>query len=169
MTEGLHRFCVLAVFCGAALRLAPEGSVRRIMSVLVSAVLMLSIFGLFGQKSPDVLLEGLAGTQEYERRFAAAERDQRQRMDRTVIEAELRSYIQNKAEQKGLTIRSVSIEMRWQTEGYWLPWSLTVTGAGDSSTRETFQRELEAELGIALDRQQWVDENGLEEYAKTSG
>ena len=37
MNLALRELCVLAVFCGAAQRLAPDGSVRRVMNVLVTA------------------------------------------------------------------------------------------------------------------------------------
>ena len=169
MTEALHRFCVSAVFCGAALRIAPEGTVRRILSVLVSAVLLGSIFSFFGGMQTGGVLDRFAGIQEYERRFSQNAEDQKQRMDRIVIEQELRTYILNKAEQRGITIRSMSIEMRWQTEGYWLPSSLRMTGSGDTRERAAFQRELEAELGIPEERQQWVEEDGLEENAEGFG
>lgn len=164
MITALHRFCILAIFCGAALRLAPEGSVRRIMSVLVSAVLLISIFRFFGIHPTEELFRGLGKQQEYERRFAAQAQERRQGLDRLVIEEELRTYILNKASERGLQITGIRLEMRWQTEGCWLPWSVTMTGSGSESERRAFQRELEAELGVPSERQQWVDVYGLEEY-----
>ncbi len=168
MIETVHRFCVLAVFCGTALRLAPEGTVRRLLSVLVTAVLLHSVFHCFGFSRDDILIKGIAGLREYEKRFSEKETDVRDRMDRMVIEQELCTYILNKAAQEKLGLRSVSVELRWQTDGYWLPWSLRMSGVGGGTLRAAFQRELEAELGVPLERQQWVDEDGLEESADSS-
>ena len=100
MMQPLNGFCVLAVFCGAALRLAPEGTVRRVMSVLVSAILLLQLFAGIGLEDLESIPADLGRIREAEQRFRQESGELRERLDRLVIEEEIRTYIQNKAEQK---------------------------------------------------------------------
>ena len=55
MNQALRELCLMAVFCGAALRLAPEGAVRRVMNVLVTAVLLICLLGIFDGFDADTL------------------------------------------------------------------------------------------------------------------
>ncbi len=169
MRESLHGFCVLAVFCGAALRLAPEGSVKRVMSVLVSAVLLLQVFSGLGWTDAADLADEIGRFREAEQRYQLESRQVRERLDRLVIEEELKAYIQTKAAGRGLTLTGIELELRWQTEGYWLPRSLTLRGSGTDTAARALLRELGAELGIEQERLKWSADDGLEESAQTTG
>lgn len=169
MREALHGFCVLAVFCGAALRLTPEGSVKRVMSVLVSAVLLLQIFSGLGLRDAAKIAEEIGRFREAEQRYQLDSEQVRQRLDRLVIEEELKTYIQNKAGQRGLTITDVEPELHWQTDGYWLPRALTIRGSGSETAASVLLRELGAELGIEQERLRWIADDRLEEYPQTTG
>ena len=46
--------------------------------------------------------------------------------------------------------------------GVWLPVGLIMIGSGDLTSVEMLQRELEAELGIPGERQQWIADEGME-------
>ncbi len=162
MSEWIRGFSVLAAFCGAALRLAPEGGVRRVMSVLICTVLLLNAFQSSFLVDPDPLERQIGRLREGEQRFALESSNYRQRMDRLVIEEELRTYIQNKAGNMDLELSGIELEMQWQTEGFWLPVGLTMVGSGDLTSVEMLQRELEAELGIPGERQQWIADEGME-------
>ena len=162
MSEWVRSFCVLAAFCGAALRLAPEGGVRRILSVLISAVLLTHAFQATLPADTQALEQGIGLLREREQRLLSESSDYVRRLDRLVIEEELRSYIQNKAGQKGLHVREIALELRWQTEGFWLPVALTLYGSGEREAAAELRRELEAELGIPGERQRWISDEGLE-------
>ena len=169
MMQPLNGFCVLAVFCGAALRLAPEGTVRRVMSVLVSAILLLQLFTGIGLEDLESIPADLGRIREAEQRFRQESGELRERLDRLVIEEELRTYIQNKAEQHGVQISEVELELRWQTEGYWLPWSLKVVAGGTERDFAPLLRELSAELGLPEERLRWCADDGLEESSQATG
>ena len=160
MSQVLREFCVLAVFCGAALRLAPEGSVRRVMQVLVSAVLLIALLGAFESLDADTLRVETARVRENERRFAQSADDTRRRLDRLVIEEELRAYIQNKAGEMGLRLTEAEISLRWETEGFWLPDQVRLRGSGDAAAAARLLGELRAELGLREERLCWIDEEG---------
>ncbi len=157
MRETIQELCVLSVFCGAALRLAPEGAVRRVTSVLCTAVLLLCVLG--GIRALDfdsyALEQGIL--REQEQRFRIAAEESRQRLDRLVIEQELQTYIQNKAEQRGLRILELETGLTWRTEGLWIPHALSVSYAGPHEQAERLAEELEAELGVPRERQRWSE------------
>ena len=158
MRETIRELCILSIFCGAALRLAPEGPVRRVTAVLCTAVLLLCVLG--GVKALD--LDSYALTQntlrEQEQRFLSRAEDSRQRLDRLVIEQELQTYIQSKAEQSGLRILQLETELTWRTEGLWVPYALSLRYSGPSQQAERLAEELEAELGIPRERQRWSED-----------
>jgi hypothetical protein len=161
MNQTLKELCVLAVFCGAALRLAPEGSVRRVMRVLVTAVLLIAMLGAAGGFDADTLRIETARLRENERLFAQSADDARRRLDRLVIEEELRAYIQNKAGETGLQLTAVEIALRWDTEGFWLPDEVKLRGRGDTAAAARLLGELRSELGLNEERLCWIDEEGL--------
>lgn len=169
MTASIRAFCVLAVFCGAALRLAPEGSIKRIMSVLVTAVLLLQLFASLGLRELDTLADDLGRMHEAEQRFSQETDALRQRLDRLVIEDELRTYILNKAEELGIGVAEIELELHWQTEGYWLPRAVTLHGSASEREAAALTRVLSAELGIRAEGLRWIADDGLEEHSQTSG
>ena len=163
MKEAIRSFCILAVFCGAALQLTPEGSVRRILQVLVTAILLIQLLSGIRSLDRDLLGREIGRLRENEQRFRLEAQDVRERMDRLVIEEELRTYIQNKAGQKGLTLTDIQMELHWETEGCWIPTGLTLRGSGNGDAVSELIAELEAELGVPRERQRWIEDEGLEE------
>ena len=163
MTASIRDFCILAIFCGAALRLAPEGSIKRIMSVLVTAALLLQLFASLGLRDLDALADDLGRMRESEQRFSQETDALRQRLDRLVIEDELRTYILNKATQQGIDISEIELELHWQTEGYWLPRAVTLHGPVSEREAAALTCMLCAELGIKAENVRWIENDGLEE------
>lgn len=163
MSGTIRSFCVLAVFCGAALQITPEGSVRHILQVLVTAVLLIQLLSGIRSLDSDLLGREIGRLRENEQRFRLETQDVQVRMDRLVIEDELRTYIQNKAGQKGLSVTDIQPELHWETEGCWLPTGLTLRGSGSRDAISELFSELEAELGIPRERQRWIEDEGLEE------
>ena len=159
MNQALRELCLMAVFCGAALRLAPEGAVRRVMNVLVTAVLLICLLGVFDGFDADTLRVETARLRENEQRFTLNTEDTRRRLDRLVIEEELTAYIQNKAGDKGLHIKRTEITLRWETDGFWMPDEVKLFGKGDADAKTRLLGELRAELGLSAERLQWVNDD----------
>lgn len=159
MREALRTLCVLAVFCGAALRLAPEGGAKRVLQVLVSALLLSEllsgVLALPADFAPD-----LARAQELERGLLQSAGETKERMNRLVIEEELRSYIQNKAAGLGVSLSAIELSLRWETEGLWLPEAVTLSGRGEEAAVSRLLGELGAELGISRDNLEWLADDG---------
>ena len=159
MREELRILCVLAVFRGAALRLAPEGGVRRILQVLVTALLLSELLGGL-HALPGELSLNTARLQEREQSLLSASEEARKRMNRLVIEEELRTYIQNKAAAAGLELSGIELSLRWETEGLWLPDAAVLTGRGEQGEISRFLGELCAELGIERGKLEWREDDG---------
>jgi len=159
MREALRTLCVLAVFCGAALRLTPEGGVKRVMQVLISALLLGELLSGLLSLPADLALD-TARIREQENRLLLSSADARERMNRLVIEEELRTYIQNKAEGHGVSLSEVEISLRWETDGLWLPEAATLYGTGEETAVSRLLGELSAELGIRREKLQWDGDDG---------
>ena len=72
----------------------------------------------------------------------------------TLIESETEAYILDKAARMGLTVR-IKVGTEENSEGVPVPVSAELTG---TPSRE-LSRWIEAELGIPVERQVWLDEN----------
>ena len=69
--------------------------------------------------------------------------DSSERLQRTVIESEMRTYILDKAVQCGAALDDAQVTLRWSTDGYWYPQSVRLA------------QIIEADLGIPRARQEW--------------
>ena len=159
MRELVRELCALSILCGAAMSLAPEGGVRRILSILSSVILISAVLNALGGIDYEAYALEMSRLREREQRFLLDAEDTKERLDRLVIEEEIRTYIRDKAEASGLEIVSAEPSLRWSTEGLWIPDSVSILFAGTDSAKTALAKRLEAELGIPLERQQW-NENG---------
>lgn len=152
MTDAIKQMCLLSVLCGAAMSLAPAGSTKKIMSVLCSAVLIVTILTPLKGFSFEEYALSLA---KYRDNSAAVSSDGdklNENLNRLVIERECISYIEAKAEQNGIDVTDITISMEWNTQGVWVPYSLSGKCRGDI---DKLTGIIEAELGIPKDRQSW--------------
>ena len=159
MKEGIRSLCVLAVFCGTALHLAPEGGAKRILQVLVTALLLSELLGSLLALPGDFALN-TAMLHEREQSLLGSAEETRERMNRLVIEEELRTYIQNKAAAAGLSLSRIELSLRWETEGIWLPDAAVLTGQGEADDISGFLGQLSAELGIDRGKLEWREDDG---------
>lgn len=142
-----------AVFCALAMALCPEGRVRRVLSfacgVVMAAVLLSPAAGL----DSELLPRAMARYSEAARARTQAGEASADRLSRSIIEGECETYILDKAAGLGLEGCEVSVTARWSDEGFWYPWECRLSCS--SGDRESLSRLIEAELGIASERQSW--------------
>lgn len=154
MAESIRRLCALSVLCGAALSISPKGNVRRIMSIICAAALICAVLEpLAGMDFSAYSLE-LAKAEQRREEFLEQNGDAGERLDRLVIQEQYRAYIMDKAKELGIPLTEVSVELRWSSEGLWLPESVVYT-AGDGGNRGALEQTVEAELGVPVQRQNW--------------
>ena len=72
-----------------------------------------------------------------------------ERLNRLVIEQEYRAYILDKAQTMGEHLEDVSVGVRWDDGGFWVPWGAVYSNAVSEDFRDTVRNE----LGIPKERQ----------------
>lgn len=153
----IRQLCALSIFCGAAMSMAPEGSVKRVMGVLCSAALILAVIQpLKGMDLSQYALE-LAKYEEREAEFLEGGEDMNDRLNRLVIQEGYETYIKDKATELGIEMRSVSVSAQWNMDGLWVPESVELDGEGAGESKRELSRIIEAELGIPAERQYWSE------------
>ncbi len=151
MSALVKQICALSVLCGAGIMLAPEGSIKRLMNVLCSVVLMAAL--VFGIKDLDFEMYSmeLAKYRQTESEFLENTEDSYNRLSRSVIEQQYAAYILDKAKSLNMGEARIKVSAQWSTEGLWIPYSFETNSEYCSELAEY----IEAELGIPVQRQQW--------------
>ena len=81
--------------------------------------------------------------------------DSSERLQRTVIESELRAYILDKAAQCGAVLDDAQVTLQWSTDGYWYPQSVRLVTSGPAAENSRLAQIIEADLGVPRTRQEW--------------
>lgn len=87
--------------------------------------------------------------------------DSSERLQRTVIESEMRTYILDKAAQCGAVLDDAQVTLQWSTDGYWYPHEVRIVSGADENQRAKLSDCIQTQLGISVENQDWSDgENG---------
>ena len=81
--------------------------------------------------------------------------DSSERLQRTVIESEMRTYILDKAAQCGAALDDAQVTLQWSTDGYWYPQSVRLVTSGPAAENSRLAQIIEADLGVSRTRQEW--------------
>lgn len=84
-----------------------------------------------------------------------ASTDSSARLQRTVIESEMRTYILDKAAQCGAALSDAQVTLQWSTDGYWYPQSVRLVTSGLAAENSRLAQIIESDLGIPRARQEW--------------
>lgn len=153
----IRQLCALSILCGAAMSMAPEGSIKRVMGVLCSAALILAVIQpLKGMDLSQYALE-LAKYEEREAEFLEDGENMNDRLNRLVIQEGYETYIRDKATELEIEIRSLNVGVQWNMDGLWVPDTVEIDGEGSGESRRELGRIIEAELGIPAERQYWSE------------
>ena len=144
-----------AVLLSLAERLAPEGSLRKITSLVGGLILLVVL------TRPLTALGAGELRLDYEDRSAAVEQRRQELQaenDKTLAELiarETEAYISDKATSLGLTAE-VRVETVAGADGVPVPWRVEVEGG----YTEELAQWMETELGIPRERQDWHGQEG---------
>lgn len=154
ISDVIRSLCALSILCGAALSITPEGTVKRLMEIVCSVVLITAVVKpLSGFDFAAYALE-LARFDQRKEEFLEENYDIHERLNRLVIEERYETYIMDKAMELNAALERAEVTAEWSMEGYWLPYSAELTCAGEEC-REKLSGLIEAELGIPAGRQRW--------------
>lgn len=154
----ISQICALSVFCGIALCLTPEGSVKRMTSLCCMLLIMISALSAFRSFDYASYSLELARYRELGRDLSSEATDGGKRYERLLIEQECADYILRQAESLGIAEITVQVSARWETVGVWVPESVRLQGSFTNDQRARLQEMIAAELGIDLMYQEWIED-----------
>ena len=118
----------LSVFSGAILLLCPEGGVKRVLSVLCTTALALSV--LPAARELNTTWEAAAVRQEpMPEQIEAQGEAASQQLQQLFIQSELETYVTDKAAALGIGDLQMQIETRQNTDSLWIPWASVIASA----------------------------------------
>lgn len=155
MSELMRRICLLSCFFGTAVSLIPEKGTKQIAQILCTCILVICILEPFSSFNWTAFSTELALYRENERKLTENTERTRQALNRAVIEEEYTSYIFDIAEKRGVIPEKVKVEVIWSDEGIWIPEGTYIECKETGADIDTLSGQIEAELGIPKERQQW--------------
>lgn len=158
MKSFVGQICALSVFCGIALCLTPEGSVKRMTSLCCMLLIMISALSAFRSFDYASYSLELARYRELGRDLSKEATEDGQRYERMLIEQECADYIKHQASSAGIAKMSVQVAARWDTAGFWVPESVRLRGSFTNDQRNRLQELIAAELGIDEIHQEWIED-----------
>ncbi len=156
MRDMLGTLLSLSFFAGAAQYICPDGRAQRVLKLLCTAILAAAILSPLREIDYDLLsLE--------EARFAGAEAEITRRAEQTqeqmkklLVQENCENYIINRGQELGLRISDVSVELKRDENGGWLPHAATIQAYGENAAAQDVGRLIAVELGIPAERQVWT-------------
>ena len=159
MKDCVRQVCILSIFCGVAISLCPPGGVKRILHLLCSVILFAVILNPIRELDFSSLPLELAKYREEAKRLEQNGEELRDRLNRLVIEEEVSTYIEERANALGLQLKEIQVQARWSTEdGIWYPDSTCIHVNGQENI-EILSGILWSELGIPKDKQEWIEDD----------
>ena len=147
---GMVGSCALVLLLSVVQTLMPKGSLREITSFVGGLLLLAVLLRPLGSVDLSAVSLNLdAYRQTVEQRQAELEQEGQKELV-GLIEAELESYISDKAADMGLTLR---VQVTVEPDGSGVPVPVSVELTGPRS--EVLSRWLETELGVPAERQVW--------------
>ncbi|MCL2343102.1 MAG: stage III sporulation protein AF [Firmicutes bacterium] len=144
-----------ALLAGLALAVTPKGRVRNVLKLVTGVVMLIALV------SPvlhfDLSLFSVNAEQSREELQAVQNsvNDAGKQLNRDVIEQECAAYILDKAQDLGIKVEAVSVTAKWGDEGVFYPYEAHITAQLSPDEKGALARAIEAELGIAPERQYW--------------
>lgn len=152
LKEWLLSVTAAAILCALAQGLIPPGPVRRVgrltAGLVMAAALLAPLASLRGVE-PEQWLESWQPQEEVQ-----GLEEQRDETMKTIIEEESGAYIVDKAAQLGAECE-VRVVCSSEKEGVFLPWQITVTGDLSPGQQEQMTRQIQEDLGVPPERQQY--------------
>lgn len=156
MTDFVKQICALSVFCGIALSLTPEGSVKKATALCCTLLLMMTALTAFRSFDYSTYALEIARYRELGHALADDSEERTERIKRLVVEQEYAEYIRQQAAAIGINDLKVAVSVRWDTAGVWVPESVRLSGSCTDDQRAGLQTLISADLGIEKTHQEWI-------------
>lgn len=136
----------------------PEGGSKTVARILCTCILIISIIKPLTDFDFESYALESAKLKEVEAVFAEGVEQSRERLQYTVIHGEYQEYILNKALLLGIADMEIELELQWDNDGVWVPYSCRLNGEHTKEQKIKLSNILSADLGIPEERQLWCSE-----------
>lgn len=145
--------------CAVCMYLCPAGRVKYVLQMASACVMVLAMFAPLVRMDPDAYASLLAAYREQSVAVLDVSDISAERLNRTVIEQECAEYILDKAQTFGISIDAVTVRVKWEDAGYWVPYEATYTVPDSTVITREFMQAVSEELGIPEERQNASETN----------
>lgn len=144
--------------CAVCMYLCPAGSVKYVLQMASACVMVLAMFAPLIRMQPDAYASFLSGYRESVSALDVSDISA-ERLNRIVIEREYAEYILDKAQTSGISIEAVTVRVKWEDAGYWVPYEAIYTIPEGTVITQEFIQMIFEELGIPEERQNASETN----------
>ena len=144
-----------ALIAGIALGVTPKGRVRNVLKLVTGAVMVIALVSPVLQFDLSLFSVNAEQFREELNAVQGNVDEAADRLSRDVIEQECAAYILDKAQGLGIKVGAVSVTAKWGDEGVFYPYEAHITAHLSSEQKGVLSQAIEAELGIAPERQYW--------------
>ena len=154
MRDWIIRLVAVSALTSAAMAIAPEGAAKKALGAVCAFVMLSAALSCVFKMDSYTYALNLEQYREEGERIATKGQESSQTETRLVIQETSEAYILDKAAQLGVNIARCKVRAIWSTEGYWVPYSCTISSEGGMS--DALSVWIEAQLGIPRESQEWI-------------
>ena len=155
MRDTLREFVLLAFGCGAANHLCPDGSVKRVLSLLCTGILLCTIVKPIRAFDANVFTEREAAFQSVQAAILQNARTGEALLSRYAMEERCNRYIEQKAASLGFEAEA-KITLQPNGDDTWIPYEAVIRTKAPDEAAAALGGILREDLGIPDERQVWV-------------
>lgn len=155
MGEMIREICFISLASAVACSIAPENTVKTVLNILSSVILMLIILKPMTSLDMSQYASSLAKYREMEQQLTVDAEDMQERLNRLVIEKEYEAYIKDKATEMNIELAEINIKLEWDTHGYWMPVAVEIGYTNKQDEISKMIDLIEVQLGLPEEKQHW--------------
>ena len=152
----LRSLIALSLFGGAALYLCPEGGSKRVLKLLVTALLVAALLEPLRAPDFDLLSAEEARLASLETKLLQDSERKQNTLKELLLRQNCERFIITQAQGLGLRVERVEVELADAGAKGLQPGSVTLEASGGAEELETLSRLIRDELGIPVERQVWI-------------
>ena len=152
----LRSLIALSLFGGAALYLCPEGGGKRVLKLLVTALLVTAVLEPLRAPDFDFLSAEEARLSSLEAKLLQDSKRKQTTLKAQLLRQNCERYIVTRAQGLGLRVEWAEVELTEEGAEGLRPESVTLKATGGAEELETLRELLRDELGIPVERQVWI-------------
>ena len=156
MRTMLRSLIALSLFGGAALYLCPEGGGKRVLKLLVTALLTAAALSPFHAPDFDFLSAEEAKLSSLEAKLLQDSARKQDTLKQLLLRQNCERYIVTRAQALGLRVERAEVELTDTGAQGLRPVSVTLKASGGAEELETLCELIRDELGIPVERQVWI-------------